>query len=355
MAGMVVSSLLSFFFAVRDLDVNQLPCVGELGSNLYTGVSLARAASLGELQEVSWPSRITFARESTELYLGTGCKKLEGCFPHRLVHQHGLDQGCCSAISFSKKHGMKGALHDHEALGMSCKVWTNLDMRMAWETCLLLPGQSRLVVPHYGRVGHTTAGYRRWWDNFNAEYWDVAHPWQAVSGSRCDDRARSLDHYLTNWQELVEPCSLSGDEKEVKLLSLKRRTRGADPSREEGLALAPPARIEGESRSGSSGQASHASRAPAFVNPKNAPPKDREDREGERKRKTGRESSPVPSSLERGSRSNKEDLPSTGVSSVPSHARWARPGAHRASNSPPTALLSTPAVVLRSADNWPEW
>ncbi|ERM95479.1 hypothetical protein AMTR_s00008p00266580 [Amborella trichopoda] len=72
---MVVLSLIPFFFfffVVQVLHVNQLPRVGELGSDLYIGVSLARAASLGELeptQDISWPSRITFAGEGAELCL----------------------------------------------------------------------------------------------------------------------------------------------------------------------------------------------------------------------------------------------------------------------------------------------
>ncbi|ERM98031.1 hypothetical protein AMTR_s00120p00066930 [Amborella trichopoda] len=173
------------------------------------------------------------------------------------------------------------------------------------------------VVPHYGRVGHTTMGYRQWWYSSNAEYWDVAHPWQAVSGSRCNGRAGRhfvprpfsvifcLDHVPANWQELVKPRSLSGDEAGMKLLSLKIRTRsffdnleatfgwsemGVDPSHEEGLASAPPARIEGESRSDLSGWANRAPRAPASVKPKSTPPKERQDKEREREREKGGES-----------------------------------------------------------------
>ncbi|ERN05639.1 hypothetical protein AMTR_s00006p00107020, partial [Amborella trichopoda] len=63
---------LLFLFEVQVLDVSQLPRVGELGYDLYTGVSLARATSLRELepsQEITWPSRITFVGESTQLCL----------------------------------------------------------------------------------------------------------------------------------------------------------------------------------------------------------------------------------------------------------------------------------------------
>ncbi|ERM93873.1 hypothetical protein AMTR_s00139p00052040 [Amborella trichopoda] len=57
---------------VHVLDVSQHPRVGELGSDLYTKVSLARATSMGELeprQEITWPSRITFEGESALLHL----------------------------------------------------------------------------------------------------------------------------------------------------------------------------------------------------------------------------------------------------------------------------------------------
>ncbi|ERN10884.1 hypothetical protein AMTR_s00167p00042230 [Amborella trichopoda] len=154
-------------------------------------------------------------------------------------------------------------------------------------------------------------GYWRWWDSSNADYWGVAHPWQADGGSRCDGRATNslfpppfsiifcLDHYSTNWQELVKPCSLSGDEEGMKLLSLKRRTRsffydleaifgwserGVHPSCEEGLAPTLSSRIEGQYHSGSSVQASHTSKPPSSIKPKNTPPKEREDRERERER-----------------------------------------------------------------------
>ncbi|ERN09128.1 hypothetical protein AMTR_s00014p00159580 [Amborella trichopoda] len=40
-------------------------------------------------------------------------------------------------------------------------------MRMAWETCLDLSGLRNFMVPHYGRVGHVTNEYRRWWDSTN--------------------------------------------------------------------------------------------------------------------------------------------------------------------------------------------
>ncbi|ERM95505.1 hypothetical protein AMTR_s00151p00059530 [Amborella trichopoda] len=275
-----------------------------------------------------------------------------------------------------------GALHDHEALGVSREVWVDLDKRMDWDTRLLLLGWSRFVVPHYCRVGDMTADYLQWWDFSNTEYWGMAHPWQAASCSRRHGMAgRSfvppplsvtfiLDHYHANWQELTKPCLISADEDGMKLLSLERRTeyyfdnlevifglkeRGVDPSCEEGPALALPARLEGEPRSCSSRWANSAPRDSASIKPKSTPPKEKEDRERERKRKRGRESSPVPSSRERGSRSNKKDLPSARVSSVPSHAKRARSGVCKASKSPRAASVSTPAVVLRSADYWPEW
>ncbi|ERN11877.1 hypothetical protein AMTR_s00020p00176160 [Amborella trichopoda] len=131
--------------------------------------------------------------------------------------------------------------------------------------------------------------------------------------------------------------------------------RGVNPSCEEGFAPAPSTLIEGESCSGSYIWASHAPKPPSSVKPKNVLPKEREDRESERKRKRGREPSPVPSSRERGSRSDREDLHSATVPSVPSHARWARLGARRAPDSPPAVSPSTPAAILRPADSWPGW
>ncbi|ERN00395.1 hypothetical protein AMTR_s00104p00141150, partial [Amborella trichopoda] len=86
-------------------------------------------------------------------------------------------------------------------------------------------------------VGHMTVGYRLWWDSSNAECRGAAHLWLAVIGSKHDSRAVrhfvpppffvifSLDHYPADWQELVRPCLLSGDENRMKLLSLRRKTK----------------------------------------------------------------------------------------------------------------------------------
>ncbi|ERM95498.1 hypothetical protein AMTR_s00151p00045250 [Amborella trichopoda] len=125
----------------------------------------------------------------------------------RVISLPGLDQGCCAIISFLKKYGRKGALHDLEAAGAISEVWTDLDMCMAWKNCLLLPARSRFLVPHYGCVGHTTASYQQWWDSTNSNYWHAAHSWQVTDGSRREGRAgRCL--VPPDWRKLNKPCLL---------------------------------------------------------------------------------------------------------------------------------------------------
>ncbi|ERM95480.1 hypothetical protein AMTR_s00008p00266590 [Amborella trichopoda] len=188
-------------------------------------------------------------------FRGLGCKKLEGYFPHHFAHQHGLDQGCCAAMSFSKKYEKKGVMHDHEALG----VWTDLDMQMTWETCLLLPGQGRISA------------------------------------------MLSIGERLTHGKSSMAPDAMAGPEGALSLLLSPLfsawiiilptgKNWGVDPSLEERLSLAPPAWIEGESYSGSSGWAIRAPRAPSFIKPKSALPKERKDRERGREREKEGES-----------------------------------------------------------------
>ncbi|ERM97485.1 hypothetical protein AMTR_s00125p00072900 [Amborella trichopoda] len=85
------------------------------------------------------------------------------------------------------------------------------------------------------------------------------------------------------------------------------------------------------------------------------PSKEREDKERERKRKRERESLPISSSREEERYLRKGDLPSTIVSSVPSHARWARSGARSAPDSPPTTPYLVSIAMSRPVDGWPGW
>ncbi|ERN08915.1 hypothetical protein AMTR_s00015p00237170 [Amborella trichopoda] len=64
------SQLFFVFFTVKILDVNRLPCEGELGTDSYTCVSLVRGTSLKALapsQELKLPSSITYVGESAQL------------------------------------------------------------------------------------------------------------------------------------------------------------------------------------------------------------------------------------------------------------------------------------------------
>ncbi|ERN16455.1 hypothetical protein AMTR_s00052p00200930 [Amborella trichopoda] len=137
---------------------------------------------------------------------------------------------------------------------MGREVWTNLDMWMAWEICLLLSGAGLwfpIMAVWATRMQATDGGGIPLMLNIGT--WIIhGKPIVATDATR-----GSEDYYPASWQELAKPHSLSGDEDGMKLLSLKRRTRsffdnlevifgkGVDPSREEGLAQAPLARIEG--------------------------------------------------------------------------------------------------------------
>ncbi|ERN17428.1 hypothetical protein AMTR_s00037p00229780 [Amborella trichopoda] len=89
---------------------------------------------------------------------------------------------------------------------MSHEAWTELNMRMAWETCLRLMGLSKFVVPHYGRVGHVTESYQWWWDITNRLYWHSDYPWQ---------------------RELTKPRALDKDDAGPEYLSLKGETKSS--------------------------------------------------------------------------------------------------------------------------------
>ncbi|ERN10388.1 hypothetical protein AMTR_s00026p00135840 [Amborella trichopoda] len=122
-------------------------------------------------------------------FRGMGDRKMDCYFPNRFARQHGLDQGCCFTILFKNKYGKKGVLQDHEAPGVSREAWIDLNMRMAWETCLNLTELCKFVIPHYGLVSHATETYWRWWNVTNHLYWRSEHPWKAINSDKCDDKA----------------------------------------------------------------------------------------------------------------------------------------------------------------------
>ncbi|ERN02501.1 hypothetical protein AMTR_s00083p00020760 [Amborella trichopoda] len=169
-------------------------------------------------------------------------------------------------------------MHYPKAPGGSLEVWTDLDICMAWNTCLLPHGHNR----RDGRAG------RR-----------LIPPFSIIF---------CLDHHPAEWQKLVMPHLLSGDEDGRILLSLKKKMRsffdnlevifgwgegGVVPPQEEELAPASNARPEGKTP-----------RPLDFVKPKSAPPKERED---------------------------------------------------KSPNSPSTLSSLGPVVASRSVDSWPGW
>ncbi|ERN05672.1 hypothetical protein AMTR_s00006p00179450 [Amborella trichopoda] len=170
-------------------------------------------------------------------FRGLGDRKLEGYFPYRFVLQDGLHQGCCFTILFEKKNGKKGVLHNHEAFGVSREAWIDLDMRMAWEICLHLKGLSKLVIPHYGRMGLAIESYCWGWDTINRSYWHSNHPWKAINSVKRDSRAGKcfsppplskafeLNHYLVNWRELVKLHFLNKDNVILEYLSFEGETK----------------------------------------------------------------------------------------------------------------------------------
>ncbi|ERN10735.1 hypothetical protein AMTR_s00027p00139980 [Amborella trichopoda] len=85
-------------------------------------------------------------------------------------------------------------------LGKCCEAWTNLDMRMAWETFLDLLRLSKFVVPHYGRMGRVTEDYRH---STNCAYWHLDHPRQDINSFKQEGAISSSEERPA--QRLIAP------------------------------------------------------------------------------------------------------------------------------------------------------
>ncbi|ERM97560.1 hypothetical protein AMTR_s00200p00030510 [Amborella trichopoda] len=288
---------------VQVLNVSQLPHVGKLGSDLYTAVSLAWETSLGELepsQEITWPSHITYEGESTQL---CNCQE---------------DEDVGSSTSWADESQRV------EAIKASKKAVSPL--RRSKGICMTL----RLLVRagrHDGRAGRRL----------------VPPPFSIIF---------DLDDHLADWWKLAKPRLLSEDEDGMKLLSLKKKTRsffnkldaifgwgewGVAPPQEEELASVPRACL----------------RVKLILTRLDGGGKIRRGRERER---GGQSLHPfLLLLLERERHSRKGDLPSKADSSILSHARQARSGAHKAPDSPPTATSSVPVATSQPVDSWPGW
>ncbi|ERM97444.1 hypothetical protein AMTR_s00124p00061060 [Amborella trichopoda] len=106
---------------------------------------------------------------------------------------------------------------------MSREAWTDLYMRMAWETCLYLTELRKFVVPHNGRMGHATT-YWWWWNITNRLYWHSDRHGKMSTATYTTARSRRVLFPLSSLEFLNRAIALpTGESSPSPILWFKTR------------------------------------------------------------------------------------------------------------------------------------